>query len=403
MNEYRCLVISAEGRRDWRLVEAPSESGAVAHLMADGLTPIDVRSGAMSLGERLSQPIRIGRRLGLAEQSLLLNQLAMLVRSGLPVDRSLDLLREQAPRAGQRDLLAQALLQVRAGHGLATALERQDAFPDYVVGVIRAAETAGRLGPALKSLAERMTVASATRRQLVTALTYPAAILAATLAALILVLIVVVPQFEPVFAGGEARLPTLTRFVLALSALVNDRGPWLLAALLGLPLILAAAMRSDVAMRLLENHRHRVPGLALRDQYLAGQFVGVLGTLVGNDVAVIRALPLARTTISSWRWRRHIGEVEQFIREGGSLSRGLAAGGLVPSTAVRLIEVGERTGRLADTCLQASEIMGDAARARIDRIVSLANPIAIMGLGGVVALLIGGVMLGIFALGDFAG
>ncbi|HMJ92942.1 MAG TPA: type II secretion system F family protein, partial [Allosphingosinicella sp.] len=75
----------------------------------------------------------------------------------------------------------------------------------------------------------------------------------------------------------------------------------------------------------------------------------------------------------------------------------------VPTTAVRLIQVGERSGQLADTCARASQIMGEAARARIDRIVSLANPIAIVTLGGIVAMLVAGVMLGIFSLGDFAG
>jgi type II secretory pathway component PulF len=403
MTEYRCLVVSPEGRSSWRTVDAASEKGAIARLVGDGLTPLEVKSGAMGLVDRLNQPLNLGRTLGIGEQSLILTQLATLIRAGLPIDRCLDLLRDQSPRPAQRDLLGQALAGIRSGQSLAFALEQRAAFPGYVIGVIRSAERSGRLGDALTSLAERLTASAATRRQLVTALTYPAAVLIATLLALALVLVLVVPQFEPIFAGQEERLPGLTRAVLALSALVNGHFMLLLAVLIGLPVLGFVFLRSEAGGALLQRGRRHIPGLMLRDQYLAAQFTGIFATLVGNGVTVVKALPLARAAIGSERWRRHLAEVEQRVREGSTLSAALATGAFVPTTAVRLIEVGERSGQLADTCGKASTIMGDAARARIDRIVSLANPIAIIALGGIVAMLVAGVMLGIFALGDFAG
>lgn len=403
MTEYRCLVISPEGRSSWRTIDAASEKSAIARLVGDGLTPLEVKSGAMGLIDRLNQPVGLGRALGIGEQSLILTQLATLIRAGLPIDRCLDLLRDQSPRPAQRDLLGQVLAGIRSGQSLAFALEQRAAFPGYVIGVIRSAERSGRLGDALTALAERLTASAATRRQLVTALTYPAAVLIATLLALALVLVLVVPQFEPIFAGQEERLPGLTRAVMALSALVNGHFMLLLAGLILVPLLAYIFLRSEAGGALLQRGRRHIPGLMLRDQYLAAQFTGIFATLVGNGVTVVRALPLAREAIGSERWRRHLAEVEQRVREGSTLSAALARGAFVPTTAVRLIEVGERSGQLADTCEKASAIMGDAARARIDRIVSLANPIAIIALGGIVAMLVAGVMLGIFALGDFAG
>lgn len=353
--------------------------------------------------ERLNQPIRFGRNLGLAEQSLILTQLALLVQSGLPVDRSLDLLRDQAPRARQRELLAEVLAKVRSGAGLARALEKGNIFPGYVIGVIRSAEKSGRLGDALASVSERMNAAAATRRQLVTALSYPAAILLATMLALLLILTLVVPQFEPVFEGEEARLPTLTKWVLRLSHLASEQGFAILALFALFPSSVVVMLRSHAGAALLQNHRHRLPGLKLRDQYLAGQLIGILATLLSNGVPVVAALPLARETMGSQRWRLHLAEVERRVREGASLSRALSTSDLVPPTAIRLLQVGERSGQLARTCQEASAIIGQAARARIDRVVALANPIAIVTLGGLVAMLVAGVMLGIFAMGDFAG
>ena len=403
MTAYRCLVAAATGPARWETVDAISQDALLARLRSLGLTALDVRGGAPTLVDRLNAPVSLGSRPGIAEQALILTQLAMLVRSGMPVDRSVDLLRDQAPRAGQRALLQAVLGDIREGRSLGVALEARGLFPAYVIGVIRAAERAGRLADALTSLATRMTAVAATRRALVTALTYPAAVLVATLAALALVLTTVVPQFAPVFEGNEVRLPTLTRGVLAMSAFVTGHGPILVLLILGLPVLLIALLRSVAGQSVINRYRRYIPGMRLRDQYLAAQLTGLLGTLTGNGVTVVAALPLARGAIASARWRAHLVKVEQGVREGQSLSASLGTADLMPRTAIRLIEVGERGGQLAATCAQASMIMGDAAQARIERIVALANPVAIIALGGVVAMLVGGVMLGIFALGDFAG
>lgn len=403
MTAFRVLVISSEGRPDWRMIEAANETGAVARVVADGLTPLDVRAGHLTLVDRLNQPVSIGSKPGIAEQSLILTQLALLIRSGLPVDRSIDLLRDQSPRASQRELLSTALVRIRGGGSLAQAFDETGAFPAYVIGVLRSAERSGKLGNALSSLAERMTLAAKTRRELVTALTYPAAVLVATILALFLVLTIVVPQFESVFAGEEARLPDLTRAVLWLSNAVNENTLIFAIVLIGVPVALFVALKAAATSDLVRRNRNRIPALALRDQFLAANLTGLLGTLVENGVPVIGALGLARSAMSSTRWQKHLRAVEQDVREGSSLSRALARDNLVPTTAVRLIEVGEQGGNLADTCSRASQIMAESAKARIDRAVSLANPIAIVVLGGVVALLVAGVMLGIFALGDFAG
>lgn len=403
MTAYRCLVISREGRSDWRVIDAPDQQSAVTRLVADGLTPLDIRGDTPSLAERLNQPVRFSRALTAGDQALIMTQLATLIRAGLPVDRSLDLLREQAPRARQRDLLAQVVAHVRGGGSLASGLEQLSSFPAYVIGVVRSAERSGKLGDALETLAQRLSLAAATRRQLLTALTYPAAVLMATLLALALVLTLVIPQFEPIFEGQEDKLPQITQLVLWLSRLVTDHGWVLVASIIAVPIALIFFLRTPTGMEMINRHRTRIPGMIMRDQYIAGQFIGIFATLIGNGVSVVNALPLARDAVGSRRWRRHIEMVESAIRAGSRLSVALSKSALIPSAAIRLIEIGERSGQLANTCREASGIIGDNVRAKIERGVALANPIAIVSLGGLVGMLVAGVMLGIFALGDFAG
>jgi len=403
MSAYRCLVISREGQRDWRIVDALDQNSVVAKLRADGHTPLKITSGPASLFDRLNQPIRIGGNLSVADQALIMTQLATLIRAGLPIDRSLDLLREQAGRARQRMLLGQVLAHVRGGGSLAQGLEQLGSFPAYVIGVVWSAERTGRLGDALAALADRLGTASATRRQLVTALTYPAAVLAATLLALGLVLTLVIPQFAPIFAGQEDKLPNLTRLVLYLSDLTSSHALLLIVLIASLPLATWLMLRSALGGALFARYRYHIPGLRMRDQYLAGQFIAIFATLVGNGVPVVSALSLVREAIGSQRWRACLGGVEQAVRAGSRLSSALSRTALIPAAAVKLIEVGEHSGELAQTCQEASSIIAENVRARIERIVALANPIAIISLGGLVGLLVAGVMLGIFSLGDFAG
>lgn len=403
MTAFRCEIVTASGRVERLEIEAINRRTAVAQLVADGSTPISIRSGAPNWMERLNEPVSVRRGFGVAAQALLLTQLAALVRAGLPLDRSLDLLSDQATNRSQRNVLNGVVKSIRSGDGPALAFERARIFPDWVIGVLRSAEHGGGLGEALSSLATRLSDLTRTRRELMGALTYPAAVLAATLLALVLVLMVVVPQFQPIFAGQENKLPILTQMVLWLS----DHAGLLIfgcAALTFGPVILILfVQRIPTLARHIEPVLPFIPGMRLRHQYLAAQFSGLLATLLSNGLTLVRALPLVAAGLSSSRWRRHLKTVETELKQGSALSPALLKAKFVPVTLVRLLEVGERTGKLAETAMEASRIIDEAARARMQRIISLANPIAIMGLGGIVAMLVAGVMLGIFSIGDFTG
>lgn len=402
MQEWRCLVLLPDGKRDQRRIFAHDAASAAAQLLDEDMVALEVRSGQLSLAECLNQPVGTIGGVGLADQSLILRQIAMLLKAGLPVDRSLDLLRDQLPRAAQRRWLSEVVSRVRGGEGLASAFACRPIFPDHVLGVIAAAERGGDLERAFVVLGDRMGELAQIRRDLVTALTYPAAVLAATLLALTMIVAVVIPQFEPLFLGEEERLPTLTLWVLGLSNMIRSYGLLLVLvfALTGGSLLLWA--NSAASSRVTPIWRRHLPLLALRDQFFAARFATLLGTLLGNGVTLIQALPLVAPSLASRRWRRWCRTVEQRLREGASISKAFGEDAMLPTAAVRLAEVGERGGRLGEALSEAGAIMQSAAKARVDRMVSLANPISIMLLGGFVATLIGGVMLGIFALGDVA-
>ena len=401
MTEFRCLTIDPQGTKNWQHLNAQDETACIAQLSQKNIVTLKVIAGPMGLAERLNQPVNItmGRR---AAGPLEIKQLATLVSADLPVDRSLDLLREQLASKNERQRYTDLLQAIRGGDSLAVAMDNVGGYPKWALGIIAAAQAGGDLGGALTSVAERMEREQSVKTRLVTALTYPAAVLLSTILALIIVLTVVVPQFAPIFEGEEEKLPQLTRAVLWLSDNIGHYG-WL-AVLLVIALIASAvAVMLSPNPNVRRNVKKLLPGMKMRDQYIAAQYTGLLATLVANGVRVVKALPLARDGLSSQSWDMEMSLVETKVREGTRLSDALAQSSLFPATAARLVEVGERSGSLGDTLLQASNIMGDANTARIERIVSLVNPNAIIILGAIVALLVAGVMLGIFSLGDFAG
>lgn len=401
--EFRCQVIDREGKNIVIMRDAMSEQQCVIELVSQGFTPLKLRTGKANWIELLNSPIRLSGNSGTSAQAVFLRQLSILVAADLPVDRSLDMLRDQAVSAKQRQAIARMLSDVRAGQSLAKAMESEGNFPAWVIGIVRASETGGNLGAALTQAADRMSTLASTRRALVSALTYPFAVLIATLIALMLILTLVVPQFKPLFVGSEDKLPKLTLAVIWLSDNASEFG---VTALLSLVITIIAGwvfLKSEAGCELRQNRPTFFPGQRLRDQYLAAQFSGLFSTLLLNGVHVVKAFSLASDAISSLRWRKQLQSALERVREGERLSRAIGKAKAYPDTARRLVEVGERSGRLGETCREASKIMNDIASQRIEAIVSLVNPIAIILLGGVVAMLVAGVMLGIFALGDFAG
>ncbi len=400
MIQYRCNVIDQSGGRIELMRRASNEAILLRELMAEGFTPISVKTGDPTMIDRLNRPMRAGS--SIQDQALILRQLAILVKAGMPIDRSLDLLREQIERRHSRAMLTRMMADIRAGRSLADAIDAASGFPGWVIGLLRAAETGGQIGEALTNAATRLTQMVEMRRRLITALIYPTAVLIMAIVALAIILTMVIPEFQPIFKGEEARLPTLTRWVLNLSDLGLRFGVLAIIGVVLAILLLVSWLNSATGQRLRNDHPGMFPGQRLRDQYLVAQFTGLLSTLLLNGVNAVQALQLSTDSMTSHRWKKQLTLAIQAVREGLPMSRALGAAPAISRTVTRLIEVGENSGQLGETCQEAARIMGEISTQRIERIVSLVNPIAIMLLGGLVAMLVAGVMLGIFALGDIA-
>lgn len=331
---------------------------------------------------------------------LLFNQeLAALLRAGLPLAESLAIMVERMEHPTLRQAVTAMLAEVRAGAPLSEAAGRHRFFPGVYCACLRAGEASGDLAGMIERFTAAMRVAVKARSNLVAALVYPAFLLAALLGTAAFLLLGVVPSFIPFFAGFDQELPTLTRTLLGAAEFLRER---LTAVGVVLALLLAAAFawsRTARAGRVRDRAALSLPavGEVLR-LYSVSQFCRALGTLLAGGMPLAGAIPVAAGAVSNRHFRAAVEPTAAEVTEGRSLTDALAATGELPGFALQMVRVGERTGDLARMVLSISDFNDEVVENRVAVLLSLLTPVVLVILGGFVALVLLAIYLPLFSL-----
>lgn len=391
MPAFAYQVLDADGRRQRGVVQADTPRAARSLLRERGLHPLNVEPVAEGSGH--------GRRLGTPALALFSRQLAVLVGSGLPIDEALAALAEASEGRLQAVVLA-LRARVMEGASLASALgEQGETFPRLFRASVAAGESAGRLDQVLRRLAEHAEANAALRQRVLMALTYPALLSVVALSVVSALMVYVVPQVTTVFVQQGQALPWATRTLIALSDGLRDYG-WLLGLLLiGAGLALGAAIRAPVSRARLQTMLLALPllGRLLRAADSA-RFARTLALLVSSAVPLLEALQIAAQVVGNLPLRAALTRVAQRVREGQGLGKALAESGQFPPIAVRLVQSGERSGRL-DVMLEEAAAHGER---ELDMAVgvlgSALGPLVIIAVGGLVLFIVLAILLPIFEL-----
>jgi type II secretory pathway component PulF len=376
---------------------------AARQILSAGSTPLRVRERSSSWLERLRQPIRFADRIGLPDIALFSEQLAEMLKAGVTVEHGLDLLARQSSRAQVSRLATRLLEKIRAGSALSQALTDEVSIPRFYAGLIRGAERGGRLADGLGYLGDYLMRQTITRNKIIATLTYPAVVIVTATFALFFVLVVVIPEFVPLFAGEENNLPLVTRLVLWLSTVVTTKAEMVVFASLCVPASIwflsrhAAGLPPSFWLTI-----RRLPPVDMAVRLDVAKTIRVLGALLASGVDASEAAALANESAASKWVKSGTADVSRRVREGVSLSEALKNVSVIPPTVITLIAVGERTGEVGQAALRAASLLEVETNRRIDQLISVLNPIAVVLLGGMVAVLISGVMLGILSANQFA-
>lgn len=326
--------------------------------------------------------------------------LEMLVTAGMPLYQSLETLAEQFDEKPMHEVVEAIGVEIREGRTLSAALgSRSDLFPSVHVGIIRQGETSGRLDQALQRLADYIERDLEFRRKIRDALIYPG--LVAGLAGIVLAVFLayIIPAFERVYRGAGADLPALTRAVLGASKIFRANFP--LLAVAGAA-VLVPSVRARVASRataLLHRHVRRLPRVgALAQNVLVSRFAQTMGALLGSGVPLTSALDVAGEATGSVLFAPVTQTLKTGVTEGRKLSEVMRQTGEFPPVVVRIVAMGEETGRLDQALARVGTMLEAEFDRQMRRLLTLLEPAITLAVGGLVGVILMALYLPIFGL-----
>ena len=406
MPAYSFEALQNDGALRKGVIEADSAKAARSQLRAQSLVPLAVQALASNTAEKKSiWQYQIGSSKCFSANALAVwtRQLASLVGSGLPLERALAALSDEAESEKQAHLVANLRAEVNAGLGLAKAMSQfPEDFSNLYTAVISAGEQGGNLGEVLGQLADDLQDQQTLKAKLLSASLYPAIVSAIALLIVIFLLSTVVPQVAQVFSGSQRKLPALTVVMLALSDFVRQHG-WTLALLLVLAWLgFQQAMKQSRLRIRFDAAFLRVPILGrLATGYNTARFASTLAMLTSAGVPILKAMQSAADTLSNQAMREDVLDALILVREGAPLAMAMGQKKRFPSLLSMFARLGEQTGQLPIMLQRAAQQLSADVQRRALALATILEPLLIVAMGGVVMLIVLAVLMPIMELNQW--
>ena len=399
MPAYKFEALDATGKSTTGLLDAENAKAARIQLRAQSLVPLLVTqvASAGTQGEGLRFTRRVFNATGLAVWT---RQLAGLVGSGLPLERALTALSDEAEDPRQRELVAHLRSEVNGGSPFARALGRAPReFDEVYRGVVAAGEQSGALGGVLERLADDLEARQELKAKLIGATLYPAIVSLIAVVIVIFLVTYVVPQVASVFTNSKRAPPTLTIAMLTISAFLRSWG-WLLVLILGAGFgLLTWMLRNEAFRERFDAAWLTLPLIGkLSRGYNAARFAGTLAMLASAGVPILKALQAAAETLSNRAMRADAMDALVQVREGAPLASALAGKKRFPGLLAMFSRLGEQTGQLPLMLDRAARQLGMEVQRRAMQMATILEPLLIVAMGAVVMLIVLAVLLPIIQL-----
>jgi len=407
MPVYSFEALTAQGQTRKGVIEADSAKAARGMLRGQTLVPMKLevvgaeagqvpgKEGAGQTGSRFKRRVFNATGLGVWTR-----QLAGLVSSGLPLERALSSLSDEAEREMEHHLVATLRAEVNGGSTFARALAQHPReFSAIFCAVIGAGEQSGNLGLVLERLADDLEEQQALKSKLVGAALYPAIV---TLVAIVIVLFLVayvVPQVAHVFASSKRALPILTVIMIGISSFVRSYGWLMLVALVFTAIGARLALANALFREKFDAAWLNLPILGkLARSYNTARFASTLAMLAAAGVPILKALQAAADTLSNRAMRTDALDALVLVREGAPLASALAQKKRFPGLLAMFARLGEQTGQLPLMLQRASRQLSTEVARRAMQLATLLEPLLIVAMGVIVMLIVLAVLLPIIQL-----
>src|SRR5688572_25038225 len=397
MPEFILRVGTPEGDVVERHVRAGSLRAAREEMSRQGLHVFEVKRGALAARDFLP---RFGKSIS-TEQFLLFNQeLLALVRAGLPIVQSLDIMLERQKNVRFREILTQIREKITSGVALSDAFASYgDLFPAIYSTSIRAGERSGDLEGVLKRFLRYQKLIVNLRKRVVGAMVYPAVLVAMSTAMIFVMLTFVIPKFAEFFSGFGAELPWFTVLMINVATAMRENVLLVLGGAVVL-ILLVRKWASTTSGRLVwDRIKLRIPLVGgVLHRFAIMQFTQSLGTLLSGGTPMVPAIEIASESVTNQLVATRIAGVVQNVREGEPLWRSLDNTGVISDLAIEMIKVGESTGALTEMLNNVSEFYDEEIEARLSRLVAAIEPVILVIMGVVIGVLLYAFYLPLFQL-----
>ena len=401
--EFRCRVATAGGEIVDSVYVADSEAHLRRELEDKGLFVLSLqRRGVLpSFGGSGTRRRRISRR-----DLLVFNQeLATLLKAGMPLVQSLDILRQRITNPTFKAVLDGVYEKVKAGSALSDAFgEHPDLFPGVYSASLMAGERAGNLDEVIRRYVAYEKVIGAVKRRTISALIYPMILVTMMLILVGIIVLRVVPAFSEFYGQFGRQLPLSTRVIIGVSNFVVGNLPLIVvgliaAAIVGVSWWKRPGQRTQIDRMLLE-----LPwaGDTVR-KFATSQLARTLATLLGGGIPLVNALDIAARSMTNRYLASELGEVSRSVREGVSFAEAMRTRNVFPDVAVKMIEVGESTGALQEMLTSLAEFYDEEIETEVARFITLIEPIILIVMGAVIALVVLALYMPLFELSSVVG
>lgn len=388
MATFKYLAKDYQGKNISATMVAESEGAVISSLRKSGLLPVKI---VMDGGTRARRRGLFAR--GVKPEAIVIfcRQLATMIDAGLPLVQGLEALQEQqAKNTTFEEIIKTVKEDVEGGRSLSDAFEQHPkTFGTLIVSLVRAGENSGTLAEIMDRIAKYLEYSRSLKKKVRSAMMYPFVVTLMAIGITIILLVKVIPVFGTIFESFGSTLPLPTRMLLRASDLLRRYLPLIAAAMVGLGLGFRAFYRTDKGRLAIDRLKFRIPifGDMIRKVILS-RFSRTLSTLVRSGVPILRSLDIVANVGGNRAIELAVQEAAQKVKEGESIALPLEETGVFPPMVVRMISVGEKTGKLESMLEKIADFFDDQVNTTVAGLTAIIEPLLIAFLGVVVGTIV---------------
>jgi type IV pilus assembly protein PilC len=404
--EFQCRLGTEHGQVVEGVYVADDEAGLRRDLEGKGFFILAARpKHGLALPGLPALPALRRRRVSGQELLLFNQELATLLKAGMPLAQSLDILRQKVPNPTFKGALDDIYDKVRSGIALSDACANHPSlFPPIYTASLLAGEKSGNLDEMLRRYIAYTRVVDSVKRNAVSAMIYPAVLFGLSLIVLLVIMTKVVPAFASFYSTFNAQLPLATRILMSLSNALVTNLLWLGLGLGGGAIFVWSWLQSRANIVRLHAVLLRLPGIGrVATQFATSQFSRTLATLLGGGIPLVSALEVAGRAVGNRYVGAAVETMTQEVREGQPLGRAMAQRGFFPDVALKMVDVGEQTGALQEMLNAVADFFDESVETTLARFTRLIEPLMLVIMAVVIALILLALYLPVFQLSSAVG